>query len=359
MYKTNATYFDGITSTPCPVELMLEERINELRFNLSDGSLAIWHLRDVHYEIYGNLMEIRHVSNPMALLKVNDKAFKDDFIAHLKRKMNISRYQRIIDWGFKAHLTIAVSILALIVLGYIFVVPYIAEKSATLIPESFDDYLGKTFMLDYLTRNTVDSAKTAVLNDFANQLELDNTKQLRFTVVNSDIVNAFALPDGSVVIFTGILDKMENYDELAGLIGHEVSHINGRHSVKMLCRNLAGYLFISAILTDVNGIMAIISENAHNLQSLAYSRRFENEADEQGTFLMIRNKINPLGMVQLFSRLQDEEKNGKNIHIPEFMSSHPVTEERKNNIKQIIENKPYKEISNLELERLFRQLNPN
>ena len=362
MYKANATYFDGITSTPQHIELMLEERINELRFFLSDGNCTIWHLRDVQYEIYGNdLIEIRHASNPMALLKVNDKEFKENFVTHFKRKMQMSWYQRIIGWGFTAHLTIAISIFALIVWGYIFVVPYIAEKSAALIPDSFDDYLGKTFMFDYMTQHAVDSSKTVVLNDFAGQLELNNTKQLHFTVVNSDMVNAFALPDGNVVVFSGILEKMENYDELAGLIGHEVSHINGRHSVKMLCRNLAGYLFISAILTDVNGIMAIISENAHNLQNLSYSRQFESEADEQGTLLMMQNKINPLGMVQLFSRLQEEEKdetNGKYVTLPEFMSSHPATEERKDYIKQLIESKSHVETVNPELELLFRQLKP-
>ena len=76
---------------------------------------------------------------------------------------------------------------------------------------------------------------------------------IKFSVINSETVNAFALPDGNVVVFTGIIDLMDDYDELAGLIGHEVAHVNNRHSMRMMCRNLAGYIFLSAVLSDVNG----------------------------------------------------------------------------------------------------------
>jgi beta-barrel assembly-enhancing protease len=165
-------------------------------------------------------------------------------------------------------------------------------------------------------------------------------------------VNAFSLPDGNIIVFTGIIDVMKDYDELAGLIGHEVSHINNRHSMKMLCRNLSGYLFVSAMLSDVNGIMAIIGDNVHNLQSLSYSRQFERQADEQGTALMVMNGINPKGMTTLFSRLKASEK----VTMPAFISSHPITDDRIADINRLYKRTPRSFQYNPVLENLFQQV---
>ena len=122
--------------------------------------------------------------------------------------------------------------------------------------------------------------------------------------------------------------------------------------MKMLCRNLSGYLFISAVLSDVNGIMAIIGDNVHNLQSLSYSRQFERQADEQGTQLMILNDINPKGMTDLFTRLKSSET----VVIPGFISSHPITTDRIVDINRLIQRTPHKFHKNSTLEELFRQV---
>ena len=74
---------------------------------------------------------------------------------------------------------------------------------------------------------------------------------------------------------------MKSYDQLVALLGHEVSHVNNRHSIKILTRNLAGYMMISLVFSDLNGIMSVLAENAQQLRSLSYSREFEEEADEQ------------------------------------------------------------------------------
>jgi predicted Zn-dependent protease len=145
---------------------------------------------------------------------------------------------------------------------------------------------------------------------------------------------------------------MKNHDELAGLIAHEVSHVNNRHSMKMLCRNLSGYLFISVVLTDVNGIMAVIGDNVHNLQSLSYSRQFEKQADIEGVELMIENKINPKGMTNLFKRIQKNDV----FLLPEFLSSHPITQDRIDYINDLIIEKPHQTLKNQKLENLFNQI---
>jgi beta-barrel assembly-enhancing protease len=165
-------------------------------------------------------------------------------------------------------------------------------------------------------------------------------------------MNAFALPDGSIVVYTGIIDSMKDYEELAGLIGHEVAHVNHRHSMKMLCRNLSGYLFISAILGDANGVMAVLGENVNTLQSLSFSREFEREADTEGFKIVTSNEVNPKGMSTLFKRLQNE----KTISIPEFLSSHPVTKDRIRHIDEMIKTKPFQSKDNSKLSLLFQRI---
>ena len=252
----------------------------------------------------------------------------------------------------KAHILFTVFIFVVIGLGYFYAVPWIAEKAVVVIPEEYDSNLGETFFEQNMLFNEIDTRKTKALNSFAKELNLKNTKKLKFTVVNSPIVNAYALPDGNIVVFSGILNTMKNYDELVGLIGHEVAHVNHRHSLKMMCRNLSGYLFVSAILGDANAVMATIGDNVNSLQSLSFSRKFEHEADAEGFAIIALNKTNPIGMSNLFKRLQDKEF----VSIPEFLSSHPMTTDRINYINELIKKNPFGFKENAKLKKLFLEI---
>jgi len=351
MRLTTATYFDGISSIPQQIELTLDEIHGQLVFKTSVG-INKWGIEEISVEQFGDTLEIRHNDNKTALVKVNNPDFTTEFLTLLKQKGHLGWYHNFIHLGIKVHILIAVLILGLIVGGYFLIIPWIAEKAVLIIPEKYDASLGHTFFAQYVTDNNVDSAKTNILNEFAEELKLNNSKPLHFTVVQSDIVNAFALPDGNIVVYTALLNKMKGYDELAGLIGHEAIHVNNRHTMKMLCRNLSGYIFISVVLTDVNGIMAVIADNARNLESLSFSRQFEQEADVQGTELMIQNGINPNGMTTLFSRLKSDEK----VIVPTFISSHPMTDNRIKYINELIKNRQYSTKKNLQLELLFNKI---
>jgi predicted Zn-dependent protease len=286
------------------------------------------------------------------MITSNNEAFIGEFVNFMKRYGHVGLYQRLIELGFKAHLLIALVLLTLIIAGYFFALPGIAEKAAVLIPESYDNQMGQLFFDEFSERSTIDSSKTALLNNYAERLDLKNKKPLKFTVIESSTVNAFALPDGNIIVFTGLLDLMKSHEELAALISHEVVHVNNRHSMKMLCRNLAGYLFISVVLTDVNGIMAVIGDNVHSLQSLSYSRQFEREADTQGLELLAFNQIDPKGMVSLFEGLQSKAE----LLLPEFLSSHPITRERIDYIEKQIGSKTYSYKKNEQLDELFMKI---
>ncbi len=345
-------YFDGQSSASQPATVEFKDIMNEFRWQTVDGIPFVWQLEDIHFEQYGNLLEIRNKNYSGAIVKIDDRDFSEQFYARMKQNKRIDIHTRLLNLGLSKITAIALGIFTLIVLAYFYVLPPIAEKSALLLPDSFDNEIGNMFMDSFLDENDIDSTKSQYLEQFAAELNLNNRKPLRFTVVKSNEVNAFALPNGQIVVFSAILNNMESADELVALLGHEASHINNRHSTKMLCRNLAGYLVVSLLFSDVNGVMAVLADNAQQLHSLAYSRGFEQEADEHGLEILMNNNVNPNGMVKLFEQLEKESK----ISIPQILSSHPMTNERKENMQKIISETVYEVKPNDKLNEIFENI---
>ncbi|MDR1739190.1 MAG: M48 family metallopeptidase [Bacteroidales bacterium] len=352
MYSVVAKYFDGQSSASHQATLFINEIFDDFRLQCADGSSFIWSVCDLSFEQYGDCLEIRNKQFPDALLQIRNEDFSKRFLEVMKEKNKVDVHHRILSIGFPKIVGIAFAMLALIILSYFYILPPIAEESAVLLPESFDTYLGDVFMGTFLDGNKIDSAKTVHLKNFASQIDFKNTKPLSFAVVESDEINAFALPNGQIIVYSGILYKMKNPNELAALLAHEAAHVNHRHSTKMLCRNLAGYMFISLLFSDVNGIMAVLADNAQQLHSLLYSREFENESDEQGLKILMDNHIDPNGMVQLFDLIEREEE----IEIPPIINTHPLTRERKEKMQDIIKKSEYSLMSNKNLQFIFVQM---
>ncbi len=347
-----AKYYDGQTSVSRQMFVVFHNIITELHLQTEDGISFVWKLEDLQFEQYSGFLEIRNNNYSGVILKIDDKDFSEKFYIAMKRTNNIDIHTRLSNLGLPKITTIAVCLLGLIVITYFYVLPPIAEKSAALIPESFDNEIGTMFMDAFLNENNIDKTKTKYLEQFAAELNLKNEKPLRFTVVESEEVNAFAAPNGQIVVFSGILKNMESSDELVALLAHEASHVNLRHSIKMLCRNLAGYMVVSLLFSDVNGIIAVLADNAQQLHSLSYSRGFEQEADEEGLKILMDNKINPNGMVKLFEQLEKENK----ISIPKILSSHPLTKERKEHMQKIISETAYEVKQNDKLDPIFQHI---
>jgi Zn-dependent protease with chaperone function len=350
--KTTGTFFDGESAIPKEIELIFDVEKSVLIFETENNLQHFWNLNEIEIQTKSKSIYLEYGTNPIQNIKINDSDFSNRINDFRKKKGNQSWYHKLMDMGIKAHILFTVFIFAIIGLGYFYAIPWVAEKAVIIIPEDYDSHLGTTFFEQNMLFSDVDAQKTKALNLFAKELNLKNTKKLKFTVVDSPIVNAYALPDGNIVVFSGILHSMKDYDELVGLIGHEAAHVNHRHSMKMVCRNLSGYIFVSAILGDANGIMATIGDNVNNLQSLSYSRNFEHEADVEGFEILTLNKINPKGMSNLFKRLENEET----VSIPEFLSSHPVTTERIKDINELIKTKQFEFKDNLKLKKLFLEI---
>jgi beta-barrel assembly-enhancing protease len=255
--------------------------------------------------------------------------------------------------SLKYILALSTVILTVLAVVYFLVVPWVAERFAKVVPKDTEVQIGETMFKSTIAQYSVNDSATKVINEFFKQIKRPQDYDIKITVVNNPQVNAFAMPGGNIVVFDGIIKKMDAYPQLAALLGHEFSHVQYRHTTRSIFRSMGGYLFIAALVGDANGVVSIIADNANSLQNLGYSRGLEHEADEEGFKLLVDNQIDPKGMLQLFEKLEEETK-GQDM--PEFLSSHPVTQSRKDFAKEEIDKGGYATTENAEMKAFFEQL---
>lgn len=351
-HAIEAIYYDGQSSVSKKITFESDETYDSFILILESGERITWHAEDLKFEHYRHSLELRNSRQIGSLVRIDDSNFSNSFFTNMKQKKRVDIHTRLLHLGTIHIVGIAVCLFAMLAFAYFYILPPMAEKAAILLPQSVDDQIGEIFDKSFISEEKIDVRKTQYLQTFANELTLNNSKPLHFIVIKSNDINAFALPNGQIVVNTAIINHMKSYEELVALIGHEASHVNKRHSTRMLCRNLAGYMLVSLLMNDVNGIMTILVDNAQQIHSLSYSRNFEQEADELGLQIMIRNHIDPHGMVNLFDQLE----NNTETSVPKILSTHPLTKDRKKHMQQIILNSKYSVQSNDELKRIFNQI---
>lgn len=140
--------------------------------------------------------------------------------------------------------------------------------------------------------------------------------QFTFSVLDSDEVNAFALPGGYIVVHFGLLESARAGDEVAAVLAHEIEHVVRRHGTKRILRALGGTAALGTLFggTDVFVPANALADFLHN----AYDRDQEREADERGRELLMRAGIEPAGMARFFERLERTT-----VTPPELLSTHP------------------------------------
>ena len=154
-------------------------------------------------------------------------------------------------------------------------------------------------------------------------------------------INAFALPGGKVIIQTGLIEHAKSWEEVLGVVSHELAHVTRRHHMRGIINNLGLYVIISSLIGDITAISGTIVNMGGDLASLANSRDFETEADETGLDYLIAAGINPQGLVSFFKTLEDETPN-KLEGYTSFMSTHPATADRIDHLNKIIKDKKIK-----------------
>lgn len=148
-------------------------------------------------------------------------------------------------------------------------------------------------------------------------------------------VNAFAMPGGQIFITAGLLKRLENEDQVAGVLGHEIGHVVARHSAQQMAKQdltqgLAGAAGV--VGGDMNS--AQYAQMIGNMVNMKYGREDELESDELGVRFMVQSGYDPHALIRVMEIL-DEASGGQAP--PEFQSTHPSPENRVQRIKEAID----------------------
>ncbi len=151
-----------------------------------------------------------------------------------------------------------------------------------------------------------------------------------FQVLNTPVINAFALPGGYVYITRGILARLNAEDDLASVLGHEITHVAARHGAAAISKAYAAQttmILASILAPGTMGNFGDLTNLALNLAFLGYSRSNEAQADEYGITYMEKAGYNPQGAVDSFLMFQslEEKEPGR---MERFLMSHPPTAQR-------------------------------
>jgi predicted Zn-dependent protease len=156
-------------------------------------------------------------------------------------------------------------------------------------------------------------------------------------VISSKELNAFCMPGGKIMFYSGLIDQLHlSDDEIAVIMGHEIAHALREHSREQVSQALAAQTAIgvgAALLGLGQGSAGLVNAGYNALIATKFSRTDENEADRIGLELAARANYNPRAGVTLWQKMNNATSGGRT---PEFLSSHPVDSSRRQQIESLL-----------------------
>ena len=317
-------------------------------------SECLFPLNGLNIEVGGASDRIVFISNPAIegwKLYTSDKSILQDPIIqnniHLKSQISTLKKKR--------NLALMISLFLLTAFIGAMGLLWIAKDSmvhtaAEQIPVEWEQKLGETAFEQFT------AGRRLLKNDeLALQLE-EMLKSLRsvaenerydykFHIIEDSTLNAAAFPGGNMIIHTGLILTLETPEQLLGVLGHEMAHVNQRHSLRALINNAGLYIIADAMVGGIGALSAVILNGGSQLLSLENSRSHEKEADEEGWRYLVDAGIDPRGLIQSFEIMEKSVPDAAKEHaeILDFVSTHPALGTRVNYLKEKWEALPDKE----------------
>ena len=248
-------------------------------------------------------------------------------LAQVAERVRQVRHRRRLLWG------IVVGAVLSTLLGLWFGADILVDIAVSRIPVEWEEKLGESAYRDFLAHQEVakDGPGVLAVEEMTHRLTEqipNNPYKFQVTVVRSDIINAFALPGGFVVVFTGLMKKAESGEEVAGVLSHELNHVLQRHGLARIVKNLGLLTVVAIVFGNQQGLVGLMKQLGVDLLTLKFGREQETEADLTGLQLLQRAKIDPSGMIRFFERLSEKDEGRM-----EWLSTHPMSTARAERLK--------------------------
>jgi predicted Zn-dependent protease len=262
---------------------------------------------------------------PLARLEISDEATKGVVAAQcrlLEGAPGSSRQTwRIVAWSLAAACSI--------VLTAVYGVPLVADRLAPLVPFAVEQRIGDA--VDRQVRAIFDGklctdeagqrAFAVMMDKLLAASGLENSIDAH--VIASKVPNAFALPGGKIYLLDGLLQKAQSPDEIAGVLGHELGHVQHRDSLRRVIQTGGTSFLIGLLFGDISGSTAVIFVG-RTLLDASYSRDAEQSADAFGAAAMRKLGRSGTPMAELLVRITGREVAGAST----LLSSHPLSADR-------------------------------
>ena len=167
-------------------------------------------------------------------------------------------------------------------------------------------------------------------------------------VIQSPDVNAFCLPGGVIVVYTGLIQAAEHPEQVAGVLAHEMSHATLRHGLQRISQSLGIAAAANLLIGDVEGILVLSSELFQLASINSYSRGQESEGDAEGVRMMHAAALDPLSMAQFFEIMKEQE--GDRPDQLKWISTHPDHDARIISIREQMGTLPHQDYQPLDLD---------
>jgi predicted Zn-dependent protease len=186
---------------------------------------------------------------------------------------------------------------------------------------------------DVITNDTIVKSLDSIINPLCEANDIDRDS-LKLHIVIKDEINAFALPNNHLVVYSGLIEDCKRQEALQGVLGHEIAHIEKNHVMKKLSKEIGYTVLLTATGGSKGGQVA--RQILKTLSSSAYDRKLEKEADITSVDYMLKAKINPKPMADFMFQMAQDNKSDKNM---EWISDHPDSEARAKYILDYIKDK--------------------
>ena len=318
---------DGLTMDPVGDVSLVEEAIAFTAMSVQAGGLD----HDQLVVLWGEGASARtlYLKDP-ALIIAFRRAAPAALMAHLERaaeQVRRARHSHRVLWGSAVGVVVGLGLMLW------FGSDLIVEWAVARIPVQWEQKLGETVYQDFLSKETVlkEGPAVSAVQEMTQRMTAkipNNPYTFQVSVVQSPMVNAFALPGGYVVVFTGLMRKAESGEEVAGVLSHELNHVLQRHGMERLVKMMGLAAVVSILVGDQQGLIGLARQLGLELATLKFGREQETEADVTGIRLLSDARIAPDGMIRFFERLSEKDKERV-----ELFSSHPMSAARAGRLK--------------------------
>lgn len=337
VFTSFADFLDGISAQVRRAEIRIEESASGpvLVIMPPESAPQRWPLADIRRlpdQAGGDILVLSVLGNAVARLLVSDREARAIITARcpkLTKRQPVAHRARLLGWAVGAVASVALIIFVL--------VPRLADQLATFLPPAGEKALGDATFEQIRTAlgnsnfqpvRVCDSrAGTAALDRMRMRLQdqVDLPYPLALNVLDHEMVNAFALPGGRVVLFRGLIDKARSPDEVAAVLAHEIGHVVNRDPARGALRSAGSIGVLGLIFGDFAGGTAVLFL-VNRLIDANYSQQAEAKADAFAHATLMAAKIPPSAMATMFKRLL--AKGGEPSGIVAHFQAHPKMGDR-------------------------------